>query len=1415
MKQYFFIGFFLILFTPVTSQWQLNQIAGDEGLSHQTVTSIIQDRSGYMWFGTYYGINKYDGYTMKQYNFAQSSYGLSSNVAHKLYEDNDGYMWAGTEAGLNRIAPDTGKIDVVLNNEVENRYVGKNILHQSNSGVFILATQKGIKFFKINNQGVLENEYFLDSYGDLALDNANLIPSINGQYWFLTPSAKVKLHQIEIYNGVNSPKLKITDTDYIQQLFDKGTVLDILEYPKNTIWVISNQLELLKIEMDNDLKVIESERILLQPTQRREFDVAHSTINMSVDKEGRIWIAGNKLFLNYDNESGEIIDYSTNNQLQSFVNTQDFREIFIDKSNILWLGTLNNGLYKMDLDNHTFYNSTELLSPKESLSLFNSPILSMCEDQNGDIWFGTQDGTIAVLDGNEMQKGFSKMLNLPSQYSYLNTIKETVGPRRLPEIKRLMRGKDGAIWVGAMNGLSKIDYNRQSRSFKIKTFDSIKDGSRNIYDNRVFAIEEDSKGDIWFGSWTNGLFKLSYNNQNGSYKTVNYKSSPKDTCSLTNNNIRDILEDDQGTIWVGTTNGLNRLKRSDTGNITFDRFQSDISNANSLSNDYVLDIFQAKDGSLYIGTYGGGLNRINYVDNSDLEFRQYSIENGLPSDVVYQIREDFEGNIWSMHIREISKLDPHTGIITYFEKKDGFNVEGFMDSSMEFTSSGTMICGGVNGFTFFHPNRITVNNREPQLAITDFKIFNESVTPNDVIEGNIILKEGINETEKIILPHHLNSFEFEFSSMHFSNPKKNKFKFILEGFDEKMQTSIGEERRFAAYTNVPAGNYTFKVYGSNSSGVWSTTPKEILITITPPWYATSVSILFFIVMAIVITYIIVNVRGNQIKLKNELKLESALHEKSAEINQMKLRFFTNISHELRTPLTLIIGPLQQIMQGSTDIQYLQRLNGIMYKNSTRLLRLINQLLDFRRAESGEINLVVEEGNLVTFVEEIYNAFEEIAIERHIEFTFKTEERTIDAWFDNDKIEKILYNLLSNAFKFTPPNRKIELILKKEIRDNRENAIIQVIDEGIGIANDELLNIFERFYQAKEESNVIQSGSGLGLAYSKHLTEIHKGSISISSALEKGTTCGISIPISKTVYEVDSILESQPKQYNFKFIKNEIKDFKSTIIPRPDTMDRVEHTKETATILIVEDNLDLREYLSNYFQNYYKVLSAPNGEEGLKIALEMGPDIIISDLMMPIMNGIEMCKLIKNDLNTSHIPVIILTAKAGLENEKEGLETGADEFVLKPFSIEVLRLRVNNILQTKQQWVEKFRTKSTSSSWKELSSKLDKEFLKKSLKIIKQNIDNPDYSVEKFSLEMGMSRSALFKKIKSITGQSTSEFIRTIRIKRASNLMKSGEYSITEVVFMVGFSDPKYFRTCFKKQFGKTPGNYIKTFRAKT
>ena len=1403
---------FLFINHFVFSQWSISKIPEDSGLSQNTIRSIIQDKDGFLWIGTYDGINKYDGYTMKHYKFSNKENKLSSSLIHNLFQDKDGFIWAGTsDSGINRIKPNIGQVDVYFNDEANaENFTNVTQIYQSASGVYFykIFNKKKFNFFNVlNHKKSSICEELIDEDGFLK-NISNIQPSMDGAHWFYSQTDTIKLKKVNVHSSGKKLNFDIKETNLKAPLFDNGYLVTFIEHTNNVFYFISNELEFIEVKLNEKLEVISKKRINILDNFPSKSNLNYSIITLQSDLNNRIWIGTNDVLLAYNLNTKIVSDLSHKENYP--LKDMELTTIFIDKYNILWIGSQNNGIFKLDIENQTFINSNEFVNNKKKiLNPFHKyPIQAMCEDDEKTIWLGVGNkGGIAKIELNELNQNYSNLKQEPWTFNYLNT-NAVFQNDAFYNIRNLYKDSKDNIWVGSGSGLSKITKNQSlSSKYKITTFNDL--NKENLYTTAVFAIKEDYNGDLFAGYWGGGLVKLKYNKEKRKYDYTIFKHETNNPSSISNNYIRSITEDTNKNIWIGTVGGLNKLQYDSNGNITFENFLKNDNTDNSLSNNHVLDVYQAKNGNIYVGTFGGGLNELKINKNNEYEFKHYTTENGLISDVVYHIEEDSEGNLWMMHIKQISKLNLATGDITYFEKQDGFSVSEFIDNSMLKTSSGLILFGGLEGFTYFNPSKFSINSSKPELIITDFKLFNKVIEPFEKRKGRVILEKSINETNTILLPHNLNSIEFTFSSLHFSNPQKNQYKYILEGFDKNWQFSKGNNRKFASYTNIPPGYYTFKIFASNSSGIWTDLVKKINVKIDKPWYLTTIALILFFLIILAILYSIAKFRLSQLQLKNELRLESAVREKSEEMNQMKLQFFTNISHELRTPLTLIVGPLSQIMKGSVNPEDLLKLNSIMYKNSNRLLKLINQLLDFRKAESGNLNLIVQNGELVSFSHDIFTVFEEIAIEKGIKFLFLPSQKKINAWFDNDKIEKTLYNLLSNAFKYTPRGKSITVTLETETIDNELCAVIKIVDYGIGIPKEELQSIFERYYQTRKDLNNSDKGSGLGLAYVKHLVETHKGKISIDSEFHKGTTCMVSIPILREAYSTDSIIEPQPQMYDFKYTRIGVDNIKENqlIANQNIKIDNI-HSSKTPLLLIVEDNKQLQEYLVTYFNHHYRILTADNGEIGLELTLKNIPNIIISDLMMPKMDGIEMCKRIKNDINTSHIPVIILTAKSGLENEKEGLETGADDFVVKPFNIEVLKLKIDNILRTKQQWTQKFKKSSNSKPWKELSNKLDKEFIKKSISIVEKNIDNTEFSVEKFALEIGMSKSALYAKLKSTTGQNTSGFIRTIRLNRAGELIKTGKYSIGEVVYMVGISDPKYFRTCFKKHFGCTPSNYI-------
>ena len=1403
-KTILFVCFTLLCIQTLFAQFRLSQISGPEGLSQNTVKTIIQDTNGFLWMGSYDGINKYDGYAMSYYKYSNSEYGLSSNIINSLFEDSGHNIWAATTSGLNRIDALTSKVTHLFNDPSTIDYfndLGANV-HESDSGTFFFKSTNGLTVFDVDDTGNL-GAYKTLQHSEGFVIPKKIIKSNASGHWFFTPNQPIKIHKVLIDTHQNNFEVFMQPTDVNTSFFENSYMINFIEGENNTLWILSNKLQLLSIKLDENLNVIAKHQVDLTKDNPDLKGIILNKASLQLDRSNRLWIGGKGVLLNYDSLNHTVYDLKQNINFNSNNTIEQIQQLFIDQTNILWLATLNEGVFKIDLENITFSNSSDFT--RNSVQFKNHPIQAMTEDNNGNIWLGLyENGGLGYIKENTLKSSLSNSIATQWDYKFLEAFQSD-------NIKRLLTDHHGDVWVGSKKGLNRVSYNASISKHEVSSFNNIKTPDGEIIHNTVFAIEEDSFHNIWAGYWSSGLARITINPETQSYTSTVFQQNTNNRSGLSSNYVRDILEDADGNLWVGTISGLNFTQTPHSKTLSFTQFLNDPKNPKSLNNNYILDVFQARDGTIYVGTFGGGLNIVKDPKNP-LDFLHITSDDGLPSNTIYQIKEDDAGQIWMLHVREISMWNPTTKVLKYYQSQDGFSVTEFKDNAMIITKSGMIIAGGSNGFTFMNSNEISVNKTPPQLQITDLRLFDKSVKPLQEIDGQVVLNKTINNTSVINLPYDQNTIEFAFSSLHFSNPEKNQYKFILEGFEEKWQYSTGDLRRFASYTNLSPGAYVFKLMGSNSEGVWSEQVKEIKLTIGAPWYLHPWFLFTFFVLFATAVIGLIKIRLNQIRLNSKIQLESALHEKSEELNKIKLQFFTNISHELRTPLTLIIGPLQQIMSGKTDPVYLQKLNSVMFKNAKRLLKLINQLLDFRKAESGSLNLLVHHQNLSEFVYEIYEAFEEIASIKKIKFLFINDTTTEVAWFDSDKIEKITYNLLSNAFKYTPNNKTIKLSLKNVVINGTAHAELKVIDFGIGISKAHLSSVFDRFYQAKDEPNSDNQGTGLGLAFVKRLIEIHKGNVYIDSELHQGTTCTIVFPIEKSAFDNATVIDDQLQRYDFNYTKVGVEVIQESTTPILQNSFPIVHTDQTPTLLIVEDNLELLEYLKSNFEFSFKVLTAVNGKLGLELAQSQLPDIIISDLMMPIMDGLQMCRAIKTNVITSHIPVIILTAKAGLENEKIGLETGADAFVLKPFNIEVIRLRVENILRTKAQWIKKFNSSKSSQSWKELSSKIDQDFLKKAIKIIKSNIDNPEFSVEIFSREIGMSRSSLFNKLKSITGQSTSEFIRTIRLKRAVKLLKSGTYSITEVVYLSGFMDPKYFRTCFKKQHGQTPSEFMKDFK---
>ena len=883
--------------------------------------------------------------------------------------------------------------------------------------------------------------------------------------------------------------------------------------------------------------------------------------------------------------------------------------------------------------------------------------------------------------------------------------------------------------------------------------------------------------------------------------------------------INDICQDASGCIWVGTWfQGLFKIIPPVTvspsgvarGEATRN-YKFDPALPKDLGTNPILSLCAPrirKTAKLWIGTDGGGLfglmDNENSADGSSERFVHYTKADGLPNDIIWGILDDDRGNLWISTQNGFSKFDPQSGIFNNYNQVDGVPRQKFVWLSRHKGRNGELYFG-TRGLLAFHPDSITDNPFIPPVVITDFKLFNKPVP----IGGNSPLKKSITETTELELSYRENYLSFEFAALNYINTEKNRYKYMMKGLD-KDWIDAGQTR-VASYTSLRHGEYTFKVMGSNNDGVWNEKGASINILIHPPpwltWWA--YTCYGFIVAGIILWYR--RYLLNRAKLRTAIEMERMEKEKVEELDHMKSRFFANVSHEFRTPLTLILGPIDDLVENRSKRAELTWDNvGIIRRNARRLQKLINQILDISRLETGAVKLRVSEGDLTEFIRTIILSFLSLTESKQIRYEYDLPEKDQNLWFDNDKVEKILTNLVSNAFKFTPAKGSITVSLQylsSPGSPSADFAEITVTDTGRGIPGDKLGNIFDRFYQVHESGMHGEEGTGIGLALTRELVELCRGEIRVESEVGKGSVFTVKLPVSRELFTEEEIISIDPENITRKkLIESSVDTEKSEAVETGE--DHLKNAPRDAPIvLIVEDNADLRNYISGNLCDSYRIIMAENGREGLHCAIDQVPDLIISDLMMPEMDGMEMCRELKTDERTNHIPVIMLTARADRGSKLEGLETGADDYIIKPFDNKELTVRVRNLIEQRKRMRDKFRKEFLSDS-AGMDVTYEDQFLNKLTVILNKYISSDDFRIDLLTDELHMSRSQVFRKINAITGYTPNDLIRNLRLKKAASLFRSGHKHVAQVMHQVGFNSQSYFGQCFHELYGMTPKEYI-------
>jgi len=1396
--------------TNAPEKIQFKHFTKEEGFSENFIWCILQDHKGFIWIGTQDRLIRYDGLHFKLYK--NSSFNINSlggNTILVLSEDKTGVIWVGTGGGgLNRYNSEDENFTRYVYNPNDTTSISSNYImsiYEDKSGTLWIGTDLGLNVF---NRGSEKFIRYKNVPEDLTSLSSNIVT-------FIHEDSKSNLWIGTIDGGLNKfDPSKHKFTRYLHNPNDPTSLSNnniggICEDNSGDIWISTLGGGLNKLVNKDDEHPPVFKHFIYNPNNPAGLNDNDIT-SMYIDPRNIMWLGtwGGGLsrtisvidehsplsFISYKHDPGDPSSLSINN----------IRYIYQDKSGLFWVATWGGGLHLFNTEQKQFKHYKH--KRDDSFSLSANAVLSIHEDKSGTLWIGNWDGGL-----NKMDRATNKFSHYKNNPNDPNSLSDNT-------VSVVYEDRTGTLWVGTWNGgLNKFD--RRTKKFYHYRHDP--SNPKSISDDRILSITEDELGILWIGTMYGGLNKFEKDNERFSH----FKYSPDNPNGLSSTDVHVLFIDNSGILWIGTKRG--GLDALELRTEKFFHYKYDPSDLNSLSNNKISSIYEDKSGTVWIGTQEGGLNKLDRVNG---KFRHFKMENGLPSDFVTGILEDDHGNLWLSTTNGLSKFNPQTETFRNYDVEDGLQSNEFEELSAYCKSkTGELIFGGVNGFNIFYPDSIKDNTHIPPVYITDFQLFNKPVPIGyDSLSGRTILSKSIIECEEIELNYDDKVFSFEFAALDYHAPLKNKYAYIMEGFDKDWNYTDAI-RNLATYTNLDPGEYTFRVKGSNNDGIWNEAGASLKIIILPPWYQTTIAYLIYILLIGSVIYFVWKAQLKKIKIKHDYEMSQFEAKKLHEVDEIKTRFFTNISHEFRTPLTLILGPSKQLLESSGE-EKTKITADLIHRSAKKLNRLVDELLDISKIEAGEMQLKACPKNLVAVVKEIALSFNSLAERKKITFRLNSDSDEIVVYIDKDKVDKILTNVLSNAFKFTPEGgcvdvgihihpefisgsqsvsaTSVNIKIPKLVRDDRF-VEISIRDTGVGIPQNQIDKIFDRFYQVDGSYTREHEGTGIGLSLTKELIELHKGRIVVESEEGKGTTFQLIFPLGKDHLKAEEICEVESaKDYEIE---------KERIIPEEDEfieskdkhriMYNLSETQEKPALLIVEDNPDVRKYISMILEKQYRIYEAKDGEEGLNKSFELIPDLIISDIMMPKMNGLQMCSKLKTDTRTSHIPIIMLTAKATMKDKISGLELGADDYIMKPFEAEELKARIRNLLEQRKRLHEHFRKYGFVDIEQKNITSVDQKFLEKVVATINENFSDTSFGVDILADDLAVSQSLLYKKMNSLVGVSPNELIKRTRLNKAAKLIESNAGNISEIALEVGFNNPAYFSEAFKKHFGVVPSHY--------
>lgn len=1307
--------------TGVRGQVSFTHIGLEDGLSQSTVLSITQDVQGNMWFATFNGVNRFDGYDFTVYRHETGNAGsIGDNMVYAVKADDKGGVWVGTNNWLSYYDADR---DAFRNYRCPQKEEDVRVMQIADvdDSRLLVNTSAGLYVFHVADTSFVQSGLPADLF---RLKATAIYRSKDSLY-------------IGAKDGLWMYSFASRTLEHLHALpLGRKEILTLLQYG-NHLWIGT--------EGDGLYRMDRTTRELRHYTAGGPDGLSSNFVrSLALDARNRLWVGTFTSLDIYDEATGRFQVYTSNRRQNRSLSQSSIRSIFMDSQGGMWLGTYFGGLNYYHPLRERFRHIR--FSP-EGNSLNDNVIGCITEDRAGNLWIGTNNGGVNYYD---IRSG---------EYTYY-TKEQGLGSNDVKAI--YVDEQAGKVYIGTHTGGLNILDRRTGR------IESLMPETTRLTNMNVFAIQPCADGrHLWIGT-LEGLVHFD--------KATKTFSDIKGNVSLGVKRIRTLLLDRENRLWVGGEDGL-AVCSGKGDSLSSVRM---VSGESAFESATVYGVFEASDGDIWIATrnglYGFSAGRDSVV--------HYSVADGMPDAIVYGVLEDEKHRLWISTDNGLSCFDPESRKFRNFTDVDGLQSNQFTPYACCLASSGEMYFGGINGITAFHPERLQDNPYAPRAVISELRLFGDPVHPNDQTG---ILQKHISLTDRITLNHKQSSFALSFVVSNYIAGKHNTFAYKLDGYDKRWYY-VDDSQRWATYANLPHGTYRFLVKVANNDGKWCDEVTSLEIKVLPAWYQTWWAITLFALMIIgVITLVI------------RFYWERADKVRQKELQEVKTRFFINISHELRTPLTLIVAPLQDLLDKVTDKWVRSQLE-YMKRNTDRLLHLVNQLMDYRRAEKGVFELRVKCINVGQIVEKNFRYYEPLARKKHIDYNLRSELGGRQVWCDASYIELILNNLLSNAFKYTNDGQSIFVNLKAA----GDDLLLQVQDTGVGIPVNKQAKIFERFYQVESE----HIGSGIGLSLVQKLVELHHGRIEVDSAVGKGSCFSVYLPLSREAYaeeELSGGTQQEEPVYSTNARDMYIVDTEEALEPAESDVD----TDRKETILVVEDNDEIRHYMSRGLERFFVVREVENGEEAVELLKTEEISLILTDVMMPVMDGIQLCKYVKQNLKTCHIPVIILSAKAEVKDQLDGLQVGADDYIAKPFSLSVVVMKIKNILRTHYRAIEHYSKSLEIEPEKIALNRLDEEFLSKAVSVVEKNLEKPDFSADDFALEMGMSRSSLHLKMKGITGESTTEFIRKIRFNQACKLLKEGRYNVAEISTMVGFSTPSYFSTSFKKYIGCMPSEYAK------